>query len=78
MSAKSLGAFAMIYASDELQYPLSHYTMLSEADMNNLTGRSDVRVHSYAFPLSNQQCMKWGGGLHSNCCLWKGKGVRNS
>ena len=51
----------MIYATDELQYPLPHYTMLSEADKNNLTGRSDARAHSYTFPLPNQHCLKGEG-----------------
>ena len=61
MPAKSLGTLAMIYATDELQYPLPHYTMLSEADMNNPTGRSDARAHSYASPLSTQHCLKGEG-----------------
>ena len=63
MSAKSLGTLAMIYVTDVLQHPLHHYTMLSKADMNNLASRSDARAHSYAFPLSNQHCMKGGGGF---------------
>ena len=44
MPAKSLGTLAMIYATDELQHPLPHYTMLSEADMNNPTGEV-IPVH---------------------------------
>ena len=55
MPAKSLGTLAMIYATGELQHPLPHYTM------NSLTGRSDARVHSYVFPLSNQRCLKGKG-----------------
>ena len=62
----------MIYARDELQLPSPHYTM-SEADMNNLTGRSDARVHSYAFSLPNQHCMKGGGDLQSNAVAGKEK-----
>ena len=73
MPAKSLETLAMIYATDELQYPLPHYTMLSEADMNKLTGRSDARAHSYAFPLSNQHCLKGGGGVYSRIVV-AGKG----
>ena len=61
MPAKSLGTLAMIYATDELQHPLPHHTMLSEADMNNRTGRSDARAHSYASPLSTQHCLKEEG-----------------
>ena len=35
MSAKSLGTLAMIYATDELQNPLPHKTILYKGDMNN-------------------------------------------
>ena len=35
MSANSLGALVMIYATDELQNPLPLKTMLCEGDMNN-------------------------------------------
>ena len=35
--------------------PLPCYKMLSEANMNNPTGGIDTCVHSYTFPLSNQQ-----------------------
>ena len=68
MPAKSLGTLATIYATDKLQHPLPHYTMLSEADMNNLTGRSDAHAHSYASPLSNQHCLK-GGGVYSRIAV---------
>ena len=73
MPAKSLGTLATIYATDELQHPFPHYTMLSEADMNNPTGRSDARAHSYASPLSTQHCLK-GEGFNSRIAVaWKGK-----
>ena len=61
MPTKNHGILAIIYATDELQHPLPHYTMLSEADMDNLTGRSDTRAHSYASSLSNQHCLKGEG-----------------
>ena len=77
MPAKSLGTPAMIYATDELQHPLPHYTILSEADMNNAIGRSDTRAHSYASPLSTQHCLK-GEGFNSRITRLKGKGVGNS
>ena len=63
----------MIYATDELQHPLPHHTMLSEAGMNKPTGRSDARAHSYASPLSTQHCLK-GEGVYSRIAVaWKGK-----
>ena len=68
MPAKSLGTLAMIYPTDELQHPLPHYTMLSEVDMNNPTGRSDARAYSYSSPLSNQHCLK-GGGVYSRIAV---------
>ena len=46
MSAKSLGALAMIYATDKLHNPLPRKTMLCEGDMNNPVGRSDVFLHN--------------------------------
>ena len=64
MPAKSVGTLTMIYAKDELQHSLPHHTMLSEADMNNATGRSDTRPHSYASPLSTQHSLK-GEGFNS-------------
>ena len=38
MSAKSLGTLVMIFATDELQNPLSRKLTLCEGDMNNSTG----------------------------------------
>ena len=73
MPAKSLGKLAMIYATDELQHPLPHYTMLSKADVNSLTGRSDARVHCYASPLSNRHCFKGGGDYSQIAAAGKGK-----
>ena len=46
MSAKSLGTFAMIYATDELQNPLPLKTVLCEGDMNNPVRRSDAFLHN--------------------------------
>ena len=42
MSAKSLGALAMVYATGELQNPLPRKTMLCEGNMNNPAGISDA------------------------------------
>ena len=73
MPTKILGTLAMIYATDELQHPLPLQTMLSEADMNNLTSISDARAHSYTFQLSTRHCLKTGGVSSRIAVAGKGK-----